>query len=245
MRCEAAPLGLRERARCHHVRSPHSFHWRLPREGPSCALNSSPRRKGQAFPIQHRSQGGQPVVRNVRPTGESGLGGRWGPSVELARSAGACLSLLSAGGGRWLPLGYLLRRPPTPTAGHPPRACWLHSQAGQVGGDTAAHSGHSWTGLPGRKAAGSAGHGGQLMHPQGHGWLLAGQWPQHPAQLCLSQWPGGWAREGPMPGAGPRELVLGSRVQGQEGPGWAGLCSAPAGPRGQGAPSGGLSRSGQ
>lgn len=76
------PLGLRERARCHHVRSPHSFHWRLPREGPSCALNSSLRRKGQAFPIQHRSQGGQPVVRNVQPTG----GQAWAGGGGLPRS---------------------------------------------------------------------------------------------------------------------------------------------------------------
>lgn len=108
----ARPSRLRERARCHHVRSPHSFHWRLPREGPSCALNSSLRRKGQAFPIQHQSQGGQPVVRNVHPTGGRAWAGGGGPSAELARSAGACLSLPSVGGGRWLPLGYLLRCPP-------------------------------------------------------------------------------------------------------------------------------------
>lgn len=58
----AAPGPGRGRA-AYHVSSAHSFHCWLPREGPSCALSSSPRGRGQEFPIQHRSAGGQAALR--------------------------------------------------------------------------------------------------------------------------------------------------------------------------------------
>lgn len=155
---------------------------------------------------------------DVPPTRESG------PAV----GGGLPLSLhqvpAPAWGGRWLPLGYLLQCPPThpPPAGHLPSTFWLHSQAGQVGGDTLPTVG-TWTGLPRRKAAWS-----QPIRPQGHGWLFAGQWPPQSAQLGLSQWTGGWAREGPVPGWGTGSWSWGAGYMGPEGPGRVRLVSAPA-----------------
>lgn len=43
--------GLGKGHAAHSVSSPHSFHWSLPREGPSCALRGSPPVRGQEFPI--------------------------------------------------------------------------------------------------------------------------------------------------------------------------------------------------
>ena len=61
-RAPSAP-GLGQGRAAHPLSSPHSFHWRLPREGPSCALSSSPPGRGQEFPIPHRSQGGCVLLR--------------------------------------------------------------------------------------------------------------------------------------------------------------------------------------
>lgn len=60
----------------------------------------------------------------------------------------------------------------------------------------------TWIGRRGGRRPGIAGHRSQPIHPQGHGRLLLGQWPSRSAQLCLSQWAGGWVREGPVPGPG-------------------------------------------
>lgn len=109
-------------------------------------------------------------------------------------------------------------------------------------GDTAAHSGHSWTGLPGRKAAGHCWTWGPADAPPGtrnaaRRTMAAAPSSAVPDPVDWRVGQGGACARGWAQGAGPGEQSTGA--------GRARPCSAPEQRGGQGAPPGGLSRIGR